>query len=336
MKTTKTSWTRIALFGLAISLALPAVELLEVSEAQAGPGGVLSGSRSTSKTRARRGRASAKKNKKSKKSKRASSRRATSRAKVRTSAPRARHHRRADDRRVVRRRTSRRTTVVESHHHHSSSSTTKVRRGRHYVRRSGRPQRRYYRSAQPRYRGNASVRATAPAQTARRSASLGPEIYVTGGMGVSGFHAPQIIEGGSLPGLGFNIGVGAKGSLLAGEVGFDLSGWRLDPNQAVNSVDMTATGMTFDLKLQPSLWIFEPFVMGGVGMYGFTDHPIDASAAGGSLRLGAGMDVRFGALAVSAQYLYSTMGFVGDAELYKGGTFGAETEALSLGLKVYF
>ena len=161
------------------------------------------------------------------------------------------------------------------------------------------------------------------------------ELYVTGGMGLSGMSATQITDA-PMPGLDFNVGVGAKRRLLVGELGFGLSGYRLDPEMAANTADMTLVSLTGDVKLQPRLAFIEPYISAGLGGHVFNDHIIDEGAVGASLRLGAGVDLRFDTVAVSAQYQRNFLGLVGDDRIYEDGAMSANTETLGLGLKIYF
>ncbi len=154
-------------------------------------------------------------------------------------------------------------------------------------------------------------------------------------MGLSALAADQITND-ALPGLDFNLGIGAKRRLVVGELGFGLSGYRLDPSMPINTADMTVASVTGDLKLQPKLSFIEPYVSAGLGGHVFNDHVIDEGAAGASLRLGAGVDLRFENVALSAQYQRSFMGLVGDAQIYEDGAMNASTETLGLGIKLYF
>lgn len=184
-------------------------------------------------------------------------------------------------------------------------------------------------------------RASAANSSTVRSSSRSSEperernLYVTGGMGFSGISAPQIAEQ-PMPGLDFQLGAGARRGLFVGELGFGMTGWRMDPAAPSNTANLTLLGMSADLKLQPQIAFFEPFVMAGVGGHAFNDHVIEQNALGASMRLGAGVDLRFKRLAISAQYMRSYMGFVGDDQVYEDGVLGAQTEMIGAGLKFYF
>ena len=213
--------------------------------------------------------------------------------------PTRRHHR------------SRSTTVVHHHHHGSRRTNT-----------------RYYGRSNGEVSEQREQRQMAPSRPER-------EIYLTGGVGLSGLAAPQVASG-PLPGLDFSLGVGAKRRLLVGEVGLGLTGYRLDPQMAINTADMTLASVTGDVKLQPKLAFIEPYISAGLGAHMFNDHIIDESAAGASFRLGAGVDLRFDTVALSAQYQRNFMSLLGDAQIYEDGSLGATTETLGLGLKIYF
>lgn len=160
-------------------------------------------------------------------------------------------------------------------------------------------------------------------------------LFITGGVGTSGLDAPQIADA-PLPGMGFDLGFGSKKRLFGAEMGIGLDGWRFDPNDAVNTANLSMWSLTGDLKFQPSLAFFEPYAMVGLGGHIFNDHFIDEGAFGGSLRLGAGLDLRFDNFAISAGYTYSSIGLVGNEQIYQDGTIGASSESLDLGLKFYF
>jgi hypothetical protein len=184
---------------------------------------------------------------------------------------------------------------------------------------------------------------TPPTSTVQSSASAdngrigGREknLYVTGGMGMSGFAAPQIADL-PLPGLDFNLGFGGKRGIIGAEMGLGLAGWRFDPSAPSRTANLTMYSMTGDLKLQPSFSFFEPYLLGGMGGHVFNDHYIDETAVGASLRVGGGVDLRFNNVAINAQYMRSFIGMVGDASVYEDGLLGASTESLGMGLKVYF
>lgn len=226
------------------------------------------------------------------------------------------------------------TTRRNVHHHHHTSSSTHVTEVHHYHNTNTTTSNsRYY----GRRTSSAGVATTnrAPSRGASAVNSNPRELYITGGVGLSGLAANQIADG-ALPGLDFNVGIGSKRRLIAGELGFGLSGYRFDPDQAENTADLTLVSVTGDLKLQPKLAFIEPYVSAGLGGHVLNDHIIAEGAAGASLRLGAGVDLRFDNVAVSAQYQRNFMGLVGDDLIYEDGALSATTETLSAGLKIYF
>jgi hypothetical protein len=224
----------------------------------------------------------------------------------------------------VRRRTTTRRTNV----HHHNTSHTEVHY--HNTRRRS-TNTRYYGS-----RSGGSVSTNAPRQNSAPVQARNPrELYLTGGVGLSAIAANQVADA-PLPGLDFTLGLGAKRGLLVGELGFGLSGYRFDPAMAANTADLTVASVTGDVKLQPRLAFIEPYISAGLGGHVLNDHIIDEGAAGASLRLGAGVDLRFDNVALSAQYQRSFMGLVGDSQIYEDGAMSASTETLGLGLKIYF
>ncbi len=198
-----------------------------------------------------------------------------------------------------------RTTVVNHHHHHhgpsSGASTGTVQR--------------------------------APAPAPVQEASL-VDGYVTASVGTTGMAIP-VVSDQALPGIDYQVGVGGKSGWLAAELGFNLAGYRLDP-QAAES-DLTMVGLTADVKLQPSFGFVEPYVMAGVGGHVLTDHNVDSSSSGASLRLGGGVDFRIENIALSAQYLRTGYGLANDGGYtISDGEVNATTETVGLGLKFYF
>ena len=217
---------------------------------------------------------------------------------------------------------SRPTTYrTEVHHHHSRRPASRTTVENHYYSESG-EQGGAYESSPQRSEG-------------RMGGRRNGEFYVTGGMGVSALAAPQVADL-ALPGLDFNVGLGGKTGFVAGELGFGLAGWRFDPADSARTANLSMYSITGDLKLQPSFAFFEPYIMGGLGGNILSDHYIDETTAGLSLRVGAGVDLRFNRVALNANYTRNFMGMVGDAEVYDDGVLGATTETLGLGVKLYF
>lgn len=159
------------------------------------------------------------------------------------------------------------------------------------------------------------------------------EGYVTGGVGLSAFQSNQVSDL-PLPGVDYNVGLGVKRGWVAGEFGFGIGGYRLDPSSPLT--DMTLVGLTADLKLQPSLSFVEPYVSVGMGGHVFNDYAVDGSAAGASLRLGAGVDLRLNKAAISAQYMRTGYGLAGQGVYAEDGTVTGATDTIGLGLKFYF
>lgn len=161
------------------------------------------------------------------------------------------------------------------------------------------------------------------------------QAYITANMGLSAMLAPKISDQ-ALPGVDFNLGLGGRSEWLALEMGFGMGGYRLDPN--ADSSDFLVLGTSLDLKLQPSiLGVIEPYVMAGVGGQYFRDSVVDTSALGGSLRLGAGLDLRFDDLALTMRYTFSQHGWLEDDKgVYPDGSLSAQTESIGIGLTLYF
>jgi hypothetical protein len=161
------------------------------------------------------------------------------------------------------------------------------------------------------------------------------QAYITAGMGLSALAAPQIADG-ALPGIDFNLGLGGRSEWLAMEMGFGMGGYRLDPNQSAS--DIVLLGTTLDLKLQPSiLGVIEPYVMAGIGGHYMSDSVVDTSTIGGSVRLGAGLDLRFEDLALTMRYTFSQQAWAEDSlRAYGKGATSAQTESIGVGLTLYF
>ena len=310
---------KIVLFLFALMLVAPAVSFSSPPEAHAASKGKKS--RKGAKRKSRR-KAS---------SRRGSSRRtATTRRTVTRRAParrtvsrrRGASRRRVDDRRVVHRRSSRvvsrrravrrrpiyrtnsRTTVV--HHHHSDAGAR---------RRAGR----------------------APNARTVRGKRRGTDFFIAGNLGVSSLQANELATD-TLPGTDFNLKVGGKGEILGLDVGFNVAGYRFDGEENSSSADLVKTGLFVDLKLQPTLSIFEPYVSVGGGLYSLNDPSMDITSTGGGLRFGAGMNLRIhDSIGLEAGYLFENVGYTDTVDSGTGrNSFGTQSSTLSAGLKIYF
>jgi opacity protein-like surface antigen len=182
-----------------------------------------------------------------------------------------------------------------------------------------------------------SPRNPAPPQQRQESQSDGgsnTEIYLTGMAGLSGFDS-EMITFQPLPGVGYNLGLGVRGGPFATEFGFDMAGYRFDP-AATASNDLVMLGMTADLKFQPAFGFFEPYVGVGFGGHVFNDRVLATNTVGGSMRLGLGADFRFDRVAINVHYLFNNFAMLDDEYSSYGRAFGAQTETLGVGMKLYF
>jgi hypothetical protein len=159
----------------------------------------------------------------------------------------------------------------------------------------------------------------------------GPEPYFLFGVGLGAFASAQIVDE-ALPGTHFNLGLGARGRLLAFELGFDGGLYRFDPQ--ATGIDLSVMGMTGDLFFKPSITFFEPYGFVGLGGYLFQDGIMREAAVGAALRMGFGIDFRIDALAIGARYLYGVHGYANDYGLYQ--RLGARTEAVTVNASLYF
>ena len=218
-------------------------------------------------------------------------------------------------------------TRTEVYHHHHAAPAPVVVQRRHTT------QHRYYYGSGD-TSGGSTVTGTynEPSRGFSESQSQ-TQGYLSVSGGMSAMAADQIATQ-ALPGWGFDVGLGARSGWLAGELGFNMGGYRLDPAQAQS--DMLLLGFNADLKLQPSFHVLEPYAMVGVGGNIFSDSVANASATGGALRLGAGLDIRLDDIALSFQYLRTQNALLGDAGLYTDGMLSAQTETIGVGLKFYF
>ncbi len=223
------------------------------------------------------------------------------------------------------RRTTTRTTTV--HHHHTP------RRAYRY---SAPVRRRTTVHHHHRYpnRGGSTVVTTQPRQRVAPKRVENPTTaYLTAGLGASGILAPQVNES-VLSGSDFNVGLGGRSGWVAAELGFTMGGYQRA--QQAGESDVTTLGLTADLKLQPTFSIIEPYASVGVGGHVLNDHFKNNSATGGSLRLGAGVDVRIQNVAISAQYMHMQYNLLDNGTQYEGGSLGAASDTIGLGLKFYF
>lgn len=132
-----------------------------------------------------------------------------------------------------------------------------------------------------------------------------------------------------------NLGFGLRGDLVGVE--FGAGGARYGLTSEFTGHHATMMTMSTDMKLQPSLGMLEPYVLGGLGghvMFAGNDEPATDAAVGGSLRLGLGVDFRFDNFALSARYLHSRYGFlqVPDTAVPPG----AASDSLGVNATFYF
>lgn len=250
---------------------------------------------------------------------------------------RAHVHTRRGTRRVV----VRRTPFAPAHHeethvyHHTTPATARRRVVERHVYHTPAPRRRVVRRNTTVHHnhsnsGGATVNSRVQDSTVSESSVT---TYLTAGMGISGFASPQMTDL-PLPGGDFNMGLGARSGWLSTELGLTMGGYRFDSNQSAS--DITMLGVTADVKLQPTLLLFEPYVSVGVGGHALNDDVVESTAMGGSLRLGAGLDIRLENIAISTQYMYSSYGFFEGSNVYENNELAAATETLGVGLKFYF
>lgn len=306
-------------FALALMLSVPLVHVGVMREAQAGPGDVLSESRDEDAPRGHKMQRRERSERSERSDRRRSRRERSERRTTRTTRPRpsaARPGARpVGQPRVVTRPGTSRTTRTHVRTRHNTRRTTSVRSTTHIHHTSTSDTRDHY---------------NAPASP--RSPSSSPlDGYLTLGLGMGGFDANQISDS-ALPGNEFNLGLGVRGELLGFELGFHAGGYTFDPN--VSGTDIAVMGLSGDLKLQPSLGIFEPYVMAGLGGYHFQDAFLQETAVGGAVRLGGGLDLRFNSFGVGLRYLYNVYGFGNDLSFSEG--LSARSESLGLNASFYF
>ncbi|TXD35925.1 porin family protein [Lujinxingia vulgaris] len=314
-------------FALALLLSVPLAQMSVVGDAQAGPGSILSESRDEDAPRGH------------KMQRRDRSERSESRSDRRRSRD-DRSERRSD-------RSERRTTRTTRPRRTTSPRPSAVRPGARPVgqpRVVTRPGTTRTTRTHVRTRHNTSVRSTThihhtstsdnhynePASP--RSPSASPlDGYLTLGLGMGGFDANQISTN-ALPGNEFNLGLGVRGELLGFELGFHAGGYTFNPE--VSGTDIAVMGLSGDLKLQPSLGIFMPYVMAGLGGYHFQDAHLQETAVGGAVRLGGGLDLRFNSFGLGLRYLYNVYGFGNDLSFSDG--LSARSESIGLNASFYF
>lgn len=334
---------------LAIAVTL-GTQVIAQADAVARPGSILSQSR-TSGTRAHKGRqASTSKSKSKSKSKKSTSKSSSTRRTTQSgTTTRTTRTTQPTRTRTTRTTTTSRPTTTRTTRTVRSSHPTRTTRTVYRSQPRGQRVRRTYRSGHTSHTTHTShhhthashartshshttTHASTSARSGRTHGRATTEPYITGGLGISGFASDAIVDG-ALPGLGYNVAVGAKGKLFGGELGLNGGGYTFDPGSA--SADIGLIGISGDFKVQPSISFFEPYVAIGVGGYALQDGVIDETSAGVGLRLGAGADFRFDAVALRISYLYGAYGMGNDSDAY-GGDFGAKTETLGANLIVYF
>ena len=155
--------------------------------------------------------------------------------------------------------------------------------------------------------------------------------YIRGGIGIQALAAPAIADE-ALPGIGYEVAIGAKGKLFGAELGLNGGGYTLDSD--AEGSELQTLGLSLDFKIQPKIKMFEPFAMIGVGGYYLGDKVLDEAAGAGALRLGFGADIRFDNIAVGARYIWSAYEFTNDQSYVDG--VGANTEMIGANLAFYF
>lgn len=156
------------------------------------------------------------------------------------------------------------------------------------------------------------------------------DIYLTLGAGLSGLAAPKISTH-ALPGNDFNLGVGAVGRFFGFEMGLHGGLFSFDPDATI--LDVSLMGLSTDLKLQPSLSFFEPYIAVGIGGHHLYDAYLRETALGTSGRLGAGIDLRISKLAISFRYQRNLYLFANGGYFHDG--LGARTESLGINITFY-
>lgn len=315
--------SKILNFAVAFALALPAVATMSISEARAAGDVLDSAGKEGKRTHKRVGKTKSKSKSKSTKSTRTRSN-TTRTTTTRTTRPAGTN-----------------TRYVGTTTYRSSGTTTRnYTTSRTYVRSHSRPTRtRVVRSSPTHVHHHSDVvyvQEAPPAShsSARSSSDSNVDVYITGGVGTSGF-ASNTITDDALPGVGWNVAVGGKGKYLGLEIGLDGGGYTFDPEGA-NTTDLALFGLYGDLKLQPTIaGFFEPFVYAGLGGYVLGDGILDEASSGGAFRLGMGANLRFDDIAIGAKYAWQTMGFTDDSGSY-GGDFTGQSETLGLNLSIYF
>ena len=121
--------------------------------------------------------------------------------------------------------------------------------------------------------------------------------------------------------------------MLGVELGLNGGNYVFDPD-APNDGELAIIGGSFDVKLQPTFNIFEPYVFVGLGGYHLADSVVQETAGGASLRGGFGADVRFDQFALGAKYTYGGFAFENEGAYANG--VSANTETISAALKFYF
>jgi len=169
-------------------------------------------------------------------------------------------------------------------------------------------------------------------QTSTQSSGSNVDIYITGGLGISGFESTTISDQ-ALPGVGWGVAVGGKGKLLGFELGLDGGGFTFDEES--NQTDLAYFGLYGDLRLQPSFGILEPFVSAGLAGYSLQDGVLQEASGGAAFRLGLGANIRFDDFAIGGKYLYTGMAFADDSGIY-GGDFSAKSESVTANVTFYF
>jgi hypothetical protein len=188
------------------------------------------------------------------------------------------------------------TTYVETHHHHHAA---------------GAASHTHYRSHEP-YRYEPHHRADG---------------YLTLGLGASALSPPA---GGPLFGSNLDLGLGVRGRVLATGMHFTGAGYLRGGTLPYAGVSLYGLGA--DLKVQPALGPFEPYVFVGLGAAVASDRMAGTVALGGLGRAGFGADLRHRNAALGLRYTYTGLALPDPDR----GLAASRTDSVGLNLSLYF
>ena len=131
-----------------------------------------------------------------------------------------------------------------------------------------------------------------------------------------------------LTGTNYRVAFGGKGEVFGMEMGIEGGSFAFDDGQTLGMLNING-----DIKVQPSIGMFEPYAFVGLGGSVLRDNVFDEDAGSALLRAGVGADIRINKVGFGAKYTWTGYNFSND-QSYED--VGAATQTLSGNVSFYF